>query len=101
MGTGDLYVHVVSIYASAMPIVDGGLCCICRCTMSSRDKDGVWEHGENLYPGWRCKYCNTVKGGGGGLTRLKQQLVGRRTEVLHCRHVPPNVCEYYQRDIED
>ena len=33
-------------------------------------KDVVWEHGENLYPAWRCKYCRTQKGGG-GTTRLK------------------------------
>ena len=67
--------------------------------MSGRDKDVVWEHGENLYPGWRCNYCNTHKGGGGA-TRLKQHLAGRGAEVVHCRNVPPNVREYFQRDIE-
>ena len=54
--------------------------------MSGRDKDVVWEHGENLYPGWRCNYCNTQKGGGGA-TRLKQHLAGREAEVVHCRNV--------------
>ena len=39
--------------------------------MASRDV--VWVHGENLYPGWRCNYCRTQKGGGGA-TRLKQHL---------------------------
>ena len=58
--------------------------------MSGRDKDVVWEHGENLYPGWRCNYCHTQKGGGGA-TRLKQYLAGRRAKVVHCRNVPPNV----------
>jgi hypothetical protein len=55
--------------------------------MSGRDKEVVWEHGEKLYPGWRCKYCTTTKGGGGA-------------EVVHCRHVPPNVREYLQRDLD-
>ena len=62
-------------------------------------KDVVWEHGENLYPGWRCNYCHTQKGGGGA-TRLKQHLAGRRAEVIHYRNVPPNVREYFQRDIK-
>ena len=34
------------------------------------------------------------------MTRLKQHLAGRRAEVVHCRNVPPNVREYFQRDIE-
>ena len=38
--------------------------------------------------------------GGGGATRLKQHLAGRGAEVVHCRNVPPNMREYFQRDIE-
>ena len=34
------------------------------------------------------------------MTRLKQHLAGRGAEVIHCRNVPPNVREYFQRDIE-
>ena len=67
--------------------------------MSGRDKDVVWEYGENLYPGWRGNYCHAQKGGGGA-TRLKQHLAGRGLEVVHCRNVPPNVREYFQHDIE-
>jgi hypothetical protein len=52
---------------------------------SGRAKDVVWEHGENLYPGFRCKYCNTQKGGRS--TQLKQDLAERGTEVVHCRNV--------------
>ena len=47
-------------------------------------KDVVCEHGENLYPGWRCNYTQK---GGGGATRLKQHLAGRGAEVVHCRNV--------------
>ena len=31
---------------------------------------------------------------------MKQHLAGRGVEVVHCRNVPPNVREYFQRDIE-
>ena len=60
-------------------------------------KDVVWEHGENLYPGWRCNYTQK---GGGGATRLKQHLAGRGGEVAHCRNVPPDVRNFFQRDID-
>ena len=62
-------------------------------------KDVVWEHGENLAPGWRCNYCRTQKGGGGA-SRLKQHLAARGTEVIHCSKVPKEVREYFQQDID-
>ena len=37
---------------------------------------------------------------GGGATKLKQHLAGRGVEVVHCRNVPPDVREFFQRDIE-
>ena len=67
--------------------------------MSGRDRDVVWEHGENLYPGWRCNYCRTQKGGGGA-TRLKQHLAHRGAEVVHCRNVPPDVRDFFQRELD-
>jgi NADH:ubiquinone oxidoreductase subunit len=67
--------------------------------MSGRPRDVVWEHGENLAPGWRCNYCHTEKGGGGS-TRLKQHLAGRGAEVVHCNHVPPEVRQYFQRELD-
>jgi hypothetical protein len=67
--------------------------------MSGRPKDPVWEHGVNLAPGWRCNYCGMQKSGGGS-TRLKQHLGARGSSVLHCNSVPPDVREYFQRDIE-
>ncbi|CAM0146800.1 unnamed protein product [Urochloa decumbens] len=67
--------------------------------MSERNQDVVWEHGDNLYPGWRCKYCHTQKGGG-GTTRLKQHLTARGTEVVHCRHVPPDIRDFFRRELD-
>ena len=31
---------------------------------------------------------------------MKQHLAGRGAEVVHCRNVPPNGQEYFQRDLE-
>ena len=31
---------------------------------------------------------------------MKQHLAGRGAEAVHCRNVPPNVREYFQREIE-
>ena len=31
---------------------------------------------------------------------MKQHLAGRGAEVVHCRNVPPDVREFFQRDIE-
>ena len=40
----------------------------------------VWEHGERLGgAGWKCKYCNLTKSGG-GVTRLKEHLTGKPAE---------------------
>jgi hypothetical protein len=67
--------------------------------MLGRPKDPVWEHGDNLAPGWRCNYCGMQKSGGGP-TRFKQHLAARESSVLLCSRVPPPVREYFQRDIE-
>jgi hypothetical protein len=29
------------------------------------ERDQVWEHGENLFPGFKCKYCVKKNRGGG------------------------------------
>ena len=34
------------------------------------------------------------------MTRLKQHLAGRGAEVVHCRNVPPDVQNFFQRDID-
>ncbi|BAS97541.1 Os06g0328650, partial [Oryza sativa Japonica Group] len=59
-------------------------------------RDPVWEHGENIRPGWRCKYCHT-KRGGGGATQLKQHLATRGKGVTYCNSVPPDVREFFKR----
>nr|XP_015645954.1 uncharacterized protein LOC107281601 [Oryza sativa Japonica Group] len=65
----------------------------------SDSRDPVWEHGENIPPGWRCKYCHT-KRGGGGATRLKQHLAARGKGVTYCNSVPPDVREFFCRELD-
>jgi hypothetical protein len=61
--------------------------------------DEVWEHGENIYPGFVCKYCKCSKKGGGA-THFKQQLAGRGNNVKHCSCVPPDVRDYFRRELD-
>jgi hypothetical protein len=59
----------------------------------------VWEHGENIYPGFVCKYCKCSKNGGGA-TRFKQHLVGQGNNVKHCLCVPPYIPDYFKRELD-
>jgi hypothetical protein len=58
--------------------------------------DEVWEYGENIYPRFICKCSNN----GGGATRFKQHLVGRGNNMKHCSFVPPDVRDYFWRDLD-
>ncbi len=62
-------------------------------------RDPVWEHGESMAPGWRCKYCHQRKGGGGA-TRLKIHLAGKEKGVTYCNSVPPDVREFFRRELD-
>jgi hypothetical protein len=61
--------------------------------------DGVWEHGENIYSRFVCMYCKCSKKGG-GVTRFKQHLAGQGNNVKHYLYVPPDVCDYFQRELD-
>jgi hypothetical protein len=61
--------------------------------------DGVWEHGENIYSRFVCMYCKCSKKGG-GVTRFKQYLAGQGNNVKHYLCVPPNVCDYFQCELD-
>jgi hypothetical protein len=37
---------------------------------------------------------------GGGATRFKQHLAARGSSVIHCKFVPLEVQQYFQRDLE-
>jgi hypothetical protein len=40
------------------------------------ERDVVWEYGENLFFGFKCKYC-VKEFCGSGATRLKEHLAGK------------------------
>lgn len=62
-------------------------------------RDKVWEHGENIYPRFTCKYCKQSKKEDGA-TRFKQHLAGRDNNVVHCTFVPPDVHDYFRRELD-
>jgi hypothetical protein len=63
------------------------------------NKDLVWEHGEKIGIGFKCKYCRIQKGGGGA-TRLKEHLAHRGKNIMYCPSVPKEVKEYFGLDID-
>ncbi|TVU34001.1 hypothetical protein EJB05_15822, partial [Eragrostis curvula] len=61
--------------------------------------DPVWDHGENVHPGFICKYCKLHRKGGGA-TRLKQHLGCRGKGVLHCNEVPQEVRDFFRGQLD-
>jgi hypothetical protein len=51
------------------------------------ERDPVWEHGENLFPGFKCKYC-LKEFRGCGATRLKEHLAGKSGNISWCTKCP-------------
>ena len=58
----------------------------------SDNQDLVWEHGEKIGIGFKCKYCRVEKGGGGA-TRLKENLAHQEKNVGYYPNVPKQVKE--------
>jgi hypothetical protein len=67
----------------------------------SEQLDMVWEHGDNIYPGFKCKYCKK-QWKGGGTTCFKQHLASRGGggDVQGCRNVPPDIADYFCLEID-
>jgi hypothetical protein len=63
------------------------------------ESDVVWEHGDNLFPGFKCKYC-VKEFCGGGATRLKEHLAGGKGNVARCTKYPPDIREYFLRELQ-
>jgi hypothetical protein len=63
------------------------------------ERDVVWEHGENLFLGFKCKYC-VKEFRGGGATRLKEHLVGKSGNVVRCTKCPPDIRDYFLRELQ-
>jgi hypothetical protein len=61
--------------------------------------NGIWEHGENIYLRFVCKYCKCSKKGGGA-TRFKQHLAGWGNNVKHYSCVPPDIRDYFLCELD-
>jgi hypothetical protein len=62
------------------------------------ERDVVWEHGENLFPGFKCKYY--VKECGGAATRLKGHLAEKSWNVAWCTKCPPDIHDYFLHELQ-
>jgi hypothetical protein len=59
----------------------------------------VWEHGENLFLGFKCKYCVKEFCGGGG-TRLKEHLAGKSGNVARSTKCSLDIPEYFLLELQ-
>jgi hypothetical protein len=60
--------------------------------------DPVWQHRDNIYPGFKCKYYKKMEGG--GAIRFKQHLASCGRNVQGCRIVPPDTVDYFWRELD-
>jgi hypothetical protein len=63
------------------------------------ERDVVWEYGENLFPGFKCKYC-VKEFCGGRATRLKEHLAGKSGNVARCTKCPPDIRMYFLCELQ-
>jgi hypothetical protein len=63
------------------------------------ERDVVWKHGENLFSGFKCKYC-VKEFRGGGATRLKEYLEEKSGNVARCTKCPRDIWEYFLRELQ-
>jgi hypothetical protein len=63
------------------------------------ERDQVWEHGENLFPGFKCKYC-VKEFRVGGATMLKEHLAGKSGNVVRCTKCLSDIRNYFLRELK-
>jgi hypothetical protein len=63
------------------------------------ERDVVWEHRENLFPRFKCKYC-VKEFRGDGATRLKEHLAEKSGNVAGCTKCPPDIRDYFLRELQ-
>jgi hypothetical protein len=63
------------------------------------ERDEVWEHGKNLFPGFKCKYC-LKEFWGGGAARLKEHLAGKSRNISRCTKCPPDIRNYFVCELQ-
>jgi hypothetical protein len=63
------------------------------------ERDEVWQHGENLFPGFKCMYC-LKEFRGGGATRLKEHLTGKCGNISRCNKCSPDIRNYFLHELQ-
>jgi hypothetical protein len=63
------------------------------------ERDEVCQHGENLFPGFKCIYC-LREFRGGGATRLNMHLAGKGGNISRCNKCPPDIRNYFLRELQ-
>jgi hypothetical protein len=80
------FVWYISLVLSMVAGIDG-------------EMDQVWEHGENLFPKFKCKYC-LKEFWGGGVTRLKEHLAGKSGNISWCTKYLPDIQNYFLCELQ-
>jgi hypothetical protein len=63
------------------------------------ERDQVWEYGENIFLGFKHKYC-LKEFWGGGATRLKEHLAEKSGNVSRCTKYSPDIRNYFVHELE-
>jgi hypothetical protein len=63
------------------------------------ERNEVWEHGGNLFPEFKCRYC-LKEFRGGGATRLKEHLAEKSENISRCTKCPPDIWNYFVRELQ-
>jgi hypothetical protein len=63
------------------------------------ERDLVWDHEDNLFPGFKCKYC-LKEFCEGGATSLKEHLAGKNENISRCTKCPPDIRNYFLCELQ-
>jgi hypothetical protein len=63
------------------------------------ERDQMWKHGENLFSGFKCKYC-VKEFHGGGAIRLKEHLAKKSGNVARYTKCPPDIRNYFLCELQ-
>jgi hypothetical protein len=64
-----------------------------------RERDVVWEHRENLFPGFKCKYC-VKRISWWWRYKVERVFSGENGNVARCTKCPPDIREYFLRELQ-
>jgi hypothetical protein len=66
---------------------------------SMSKKDHVWDHRENFFLSFKCKFCLKIWRGRGA-TRVKGHLAGRTGNIVRSTKCPLDIREYFSCELQ-